>query len=199
MIIIDGRTSDKKISNFENLEQILTAVAEEDDMRDRVVTDVSVNGEPFSEIYPHQAEDIASDSIEKVEVRSESAVKMAQEISGEMEKVARMMSSGAETVARLFREAKDSDALELFQDLLDVTRDYMNMITHLRRNYVVKDNGKFAPLADKFGDLLSEMTDVLGNEDWILLADLLEYEFKPLCAEWREMSESLHAQIAGSK
>ena len=43
--------------------------------------------------------------------------------------------------------------------------------------------------------MLSEMGDVLENEDWILLADLLEYEFIPQCDEWRSTSEVLHQQV----
>ena len=39
------------------------------------------------------------------------------------------------------------------------------------------------------------MSDVLENEDWILLADLLEYEFLPLCGEWQEVSGHLHEQM----
>ena len=49
--------------------------------------------------------------------------------------------------------------------------------------------------AEKLADLLSEMSDVLENEDWILLADLLEYEFLPLCDEWLVVSEHLHEQM----
>ena len=40
------------------------------------------------------------------------------------------------------------------------------------------------------------MSDVLENEDWILLADLLEYEFMPQCEEWQAFSERLHQVMA---
>ena len=43
--------------------------------------------------------------------------------------------------------------------------------------------------------MLSEMGDVLENEDWILLADLLEYEFIPQCNDWRDTSTVLHKQV----
>ena len=87
-------------------------------LEDRIITDVFVNNEIFSEIYPHQAEDLASDNIESIEIRSVPASQMAIDISGEMTKVTKMMESGGKNVARLFREGKDSDALELLQDLL---------------------------------------------------------------------------------
>lgn len=198
MIIVDGHKSDQKISNFANLEEILANVMEDDRMAGRVVTDVLVNNESFSEIYPHQAEDMSSENITSVEVISEPAANMAVKMSGEMEKVARMMGSGAENVARLLREAQDTDALELFQDLLDVTRDFMGMLSYLRDHYLGGADEEFVRRTENFSNLLSEMSEVLENEDWILLADLLEFEFMPACEEWRKTGEKIHAQIVST-
>ncbi|WP_297826539.1 hypothetical protein [uncultured Desulfovibrio sp.] len=195
MIIVDGCKSDKEISSFANLEEILATVMQDEKMDDRVVTDVFVNNEIFSEIYPHQAEDMSCDAISSVEVRSVPAAELAVDMSAEMGKVARMMGSGARNVARLFRDASDADALELLQDLLDVTRDFMGMLSALRERYLGGADEEFTLKAEKLADLLSEMSDVLENEDWILLADLLEYEFLPLCDEWLVVSEHLHEQM----
>ena len=70
MIIIDGSQSEKSISAFANLEELLKDVMLDDQMTNRVVTDVLVNNEAFSEIYPHQAEDIACSEISSIEVLS---------------------------------------------------------------------------------------------------------------------------------
>ena len=195
MIIIDGAQSEKSITAFANLEELLKDVIQDDKMANRVVTDVLVNNEAFSEIYPHQAEDIACTDISSIEVRSVPVAEMAVEMSAEMGKVAQMMGHGAREVARLFRAASDTDALELFQDLLDVTRDFMGMLGELRSRYTNGAALDFAQKTEKFSNMLSEMGDVLENEDWILLADLLEYEFIPLCNDWRETSEMLHKQV----
>ena len=195
MIIIDGAQSEKSIAAFANLEELLKDVIQDDKMVNRVVTDVLVNNEAFSEIYPHQAEDIDCSDISSIEVRSVPVAEMAVEMSAEMGKVAQMMGHGAREVARLFRAASDTDALELFQDLLDVTRDFMGMLGELRTRYTNGAVPDFAQKTEKFSNMLSEMGDVLENEDWILLADLLEYEFIPLCNDWRETSEMLHKQV----
>ena len=143
MIIIDGCRSEQHISNFANLEEVLANVMDDEKMDGRIVTDVFVNNESFSEIYPHQAEDMTCDSITSVEVRSQPAATLAVEMAGELGKVARMLESGAHNVARLFREAQDADALELLQDELDVTRDFMGMVTHLRDRYLGGADAEF--------------------------------------------------------
>ena len=199
MIIVDGRKIEKNISDFANLEEILTAINEDDSMRGRVITDVIVNNENFSEIYPHQAEDMSSDGLETVEVRSEPAADMALKVAGELPKVAKMMVGGANNVARLLRESKDAEALELFQDLLDVTRDFMGMLSHLRDRYLGGADEEFARRTEKFSDLLSEMSEVMENEDWTLLADLLEFEFVPACDAWRAAGEKIRAQLEAAR
>lgn len=195
MIKIDGNVSELKISEFANLEELLKTLAEQDSLQGRVITDVLVNGQPFSEIYPHQAEDMGCAEIESVEVRSEDMGKMAVNMAQEMHKVANMMRSGAENVARLLREDKQNEALELLQDLLDVTRDFMGLLNLLKEKYLGGPDDAMALKTEEFSGLISEMSEVLENEDWLLLADLLEFEFVPACDAWKSMSDSVHKQL----
>lgn len=198
MIIIDGQQSQMNIGNFANLEEILVQVINEDVMNDRIVTDVIVNEETFSEIYPHQAEDIASEFLRTVEVRSVPVNEMAVNIAREMYKVAQIMGNGSKQISRLFRQAEDAEALELLQDLLDVTRDFMGMLSVLRSEFSLSSNKDFNNNSEQFSTLLSEMTEVLENEDWILLADLLEYEFLPVCENWKKVIQVLREDIRQS-
>lgn len=198
MIIIDGQQSQMNIGNFANLEEILVQVVSDDTMNNRIVTDVIVNEETFSEIYPHQAEDIASEFLRTVEVRSMPVNEMAVNIAREMYKVAQIMANGSKQVSRLFRQAEDAEALELFQDLLDVTRDFMGMLSVLRSEFALSTSKDFSNNSEQFSALLSEMTEVLENEDWILLADLLEYEFLPVCENWKKVIQVLREDIRQS-
>ena len=196
MIIIDGRQSEMEIGNFANLEEILVDVMNTGEMESRVVTDVLVNDEAFSEIYPHQAEDIGSEFIKSVEVRSMPVGEMAANIAREMYKVAQIMSNGAQHVARLFRQADDAEALDMLQDLLDVTRDFMNMIGVLRNEFCLDSgNREFNESVEQLSSLLTEMSEVLESADWILLADLLEYEFLPLSQNWKQVIQNIRENL----
>ncbi len=188
MIIIDGREAQLKLSSFENLQEVLVRVMEEDALKERIITDVLVNKEQFSEIYPHQAEDIEISEIESLEIQSMPINQMAASITQELRKVSKLMSAGSREIAALFRRADDSEALELFQDLMDVTRDFLGMISLLRNEYVGVEEviPEFSANVENISNLFSEMTDVLENEDWILLSDLLEYEFLPIMENWEE-------------
>ncbi len=195
MITIDGANTNLRIENFANLEEILVRASSDSRLDNRIVTDVLLNDEVFSELYPHQAEDIAADAISSVEIRSVPFGEMALNIAGELYKVNEIMSGGSRQVARLFREGENEEALELFQDLLDVTRDFISMVGVLRSEFTLGEAGAFSANVEQISGLLGEMSEVLESEDWILLADLLEYELIPASENWKQIIQSLRETI----
>jgi len=199
MIIIDGKQYDIGSQNLENLEQVFNKVVEDGHLEDRIVTDVKVNEEPFTEIYPHQAEDIEMSEVETVEIVTMTTDDMAVEITLELYKVVNIMAEGCKRVTELFRQADDAEALETYQDLIDVMRNFLNMIGVLRDQYSLDDHPDFLNSAEELNTLFSEMGAVLENEDWILLADLLEYEFLPAVEKWKKVIKQLRDDIRVAK
>lgn len=195
MIVVDGRETGIVIGHFENLEELLLKVMEDERLEGRVVTDVLVNKEAFSEVYPHQAEDIEASEIQSVEIMSVPASEMAASIVSELYKVVSLMDLGAKKVAELFRQADDAEGLEVYRDLLDVIQDFMGMVGLLREKYGTKDHPAFVAAADEISSLFSEMLEVVENEDWVLLADLLEYEFIPAVSRWKQVLADLGDDI----
>lgn len=198
MIIIDGSKTDLRIDTYKNLEELLISVTEDIRLDNRVVTDVFVNNELFSELYPHQAEDVAVADLTSVEIRSLPVGEMAVNMSGEMHKVADLLIAGSRNVARLFRQADDDEALELLRDLLDVAQDFMSMLNVLRTEFHLQEDPNFGTNMEKLASLLGEMTEVMENQDWIFLADLLEYELMPFCEDWKKIIVTLHANLQAS-
>lgn len=194
MIIVDGQRTSLEVQSFENLEQIIEKIMADTAMQDRVVTDVLVNNEAFSEIYPHQAEDMEAAYIDRVEIISVHTSEMAQSITRELYKVVSLMATAGRQVADLFRQADDAQALELYADLLDVNRDFMNMVGVLRNEFAAGAPMDFDASLGDLSALFTEMIEIQENEDWILLADLLEYEYLPLV----EKTKSIVAQLRES-
>lgn len=198
MIIIDGREAELTLSSFENLQEVLVKAMEEDSLKDHIVTDILVNEKPFSEIYPYQAEDIETTEIERLEIQTIHVTEMALSITEELGKVNTLLVAGASEIANLFRQADDSEALELLQDLLDVTRNFLGIVSLLRNEYVgIEENiPNFSDNVENISNLLGEMTEVMENEDWILLSDLLEYEFLPIMKNWGETTAYIQNNIS---
>ncbi len=198
MIIIDGQQSPLEVHHFENLEQIIEKVMEDKKMQSRVVTDVLVNNEAFSEIYPHQAEDMESSYINRVEIISVHTSEMAQSITRELYKVVSLMGKAGRQVADYFRQADDAQALELYGDLLEVNRDFMNMVGVLRNEFAADSSMDFEVSLNDLSNLFTEMIEIQENEDWILLADLLEYEYLPLVEKTKNIVAQLRESVKAS-
>ncbi len=196
MIVIDGRQSAMSLANYANLEEVLTRLIEEESLEQRIVTDVLVNDEAFSELYPHQAEDIESQSIERLEVRTVSMEDMAADVVLELPKVVDIMAGGSRRVASLLRESDLAEAMEVLQDMIAVSRDFLTTIQVLRGQFSSDDSASLDALGDTLGGLLGEVAEVMGNEDWMLVADLLEYEYLPACEGWRGIIDSLAKDVA---
>jgi hypothetical protein len=187
MIIIDGRQSSMEIGNFANLEEILVKVMENEVVSDHVVTDVIVNQEAFSEIYPHHAEDIEAEEIESVEVRTMSMNEMAGEVTKELFIVIKIMQSGSRGVAEMLRRGDTAEGLDVLQDLLEVTRNFLNTITLMHQRFPLQNISMYQSIASNLENLFTEMCTVMSEQDWLLLADLVEYEFMPACEEWEQI------------
>jgi hypothetical protein len=195
MILIDGRTSEVQVNNFANLEEILVRIME-DGLENRIVTDILVNDEAFSELYPHQAEDIESAEIGKVEVRTVSMEEMAADVTAELYKVINLMTGGANRISKLLRKAEIGASLEVVADLVDVTRHFLGTVALLRSEFSINRDEELLPLVEKMSSLLDEMSTLIDQEDWFLLSDVAEYEFLPACEEWNTVLDHLAHDIA---
>ena len=154
-----------------------------------------MNEEAFSEIYPHQAEDIGTRDIKSVEIRTVGVTEMAANIVEELFKVQKVMYAGSRQIAELFRQADDAEALELYQDLIDVTRDFLTMVGVLRDEFSMADGEYLGQRMEELSELFSEIMEVVENQDWILLSDLLEYEFVPALEKWQAVLTGIRSDI----
>lgn len=195
MIVIDGKTTDLSVNNFTNLEDLLINVMEADTMNQRIVTDILVDDQAFSEIYPHQSEDIETSDVNKVEIKTMDTTDMAINITRELYKVISLMSKGGNQVAEYFRQADDAEALDMYQDLLEVTRDFMGMVNVLKNEFRLKDSRRMDKAVERLSELFTEMIEVQENEDWVLLSDLLEYEFLPLVENWKKIVAEIREEL----
>ena len=192
MIIIDGRESNLAITNYANLEEALVHIAAQEEMSQRIVTDVFVNNEPFSELYPHQAEDIASEHITELELRTVSNQQMTTDVLGELPKVIAIINSGSKTIARLFRAAEIAESLEMLQDMIAVSRDLLSTISIILEINPNSDTTRNLTIfGEKFSDLLEEIGNSMQDEDWMLVADLMEYELIPECDKLSAIVDSI--------
>lgn len=104
---------------------------------------------------------------------------------------------GFEKAADLFRTGNEQEANKYYLQIID-GMDWFSQVV----NIVLKpdqeevalpgtENESFEARQEKFTGLMSQMLEANKNQDWVLLADVLEYEMVPFYKDWEKILSKL--------
>lgn len=185
-------------SHLRNLEEVLEALNEQFIPPGQQLYQVRVNGEFFSERYPRESKYIHLKDIATLEVTTLSEAEMARLILTEAAGQAAVLCLALEQSARLFRVAAEDEANHYYAQVLEALRwllltgEYACRVLQVDLREVLSlRNGQGSHYLKTMQALLEEMQEIHENTDYVLLADLMEYELLPLVREWREILENL--------
>jgi len=192
-VLLDRRSIEMEGVQFENLEEVLLNVMKNHVEPGKMVTEVNLNGRCYSEEQPHDAARIPLTSIHTIEIHTVAEMEMARQLLVEGRGHLEIMRRASRKLAELFRIADEGEANEQYAEFVESLRLFLKMLGGI--NQILDLELPSVPFAggtvkDKVA-LLSEVTDqMMGfqeQEDWILLADHLEYHMAPLLEEWKEV------------
>ena len=186
---LGGLVGKIKMARFEPGELIVSLIVDGERM------DV---GALEAEGNPMQVSQIASVDIVTIKRPFEKAAELLR---GMGEYLGRL-SEGAGGVADKFRIGDEEDAntqLGKALDGLGVFTDLLETVKSLSRtdlSVVADESGE--GLGAKEGRLLKALKDMEGaqvNKDWVLVADILEYDVAPLIGEWRALLPLIEREL----
>ncbi len=191
-VYIDSKPLDIDTSKFNNLEDLIYEVMSNCTESNRLITEVKLNDVTFSERWPGEAKIIPLDKIVKLDFITDSielvASKMLQDIPAQVESITKGLMEAAE----LYRVADEQEANLNFIKIITSLRDFVNFVTQLKNANVIPwetldiKGMDIDSYYNRLIKLIDEMLDVQEDEDWILLADLIEYELAPIMNKWKE-------------
>jgi len=196
IIEIDGKKIDLNLEEISNLEELILDVMENKVPGDRLITEVKINDVTFSERWPGEAKIIPLDKIYKIEFLTKPLDFVAEKILEDIPNKIDEIIVGLKEAAELYRVADEQEANLNFVKVVTALRDFINFISQLKRvNIVDWDKLELEEDYDKLIKLIDEMLDVQEDEDWILLADLIEYELSPLMESWKGIISKMKDNI----
>jgi len=181
-LLIDGQETGM-IGRFGNLEDLLSQIALDQDRHDRIIWDVMVNGENYNETTPHDARDVMIDSIQSLEVGTKDKSEISDDFIRNSGDMFQILTRSAEEIAGLFRKADEGDANQRYLEFLASYQDMFQMLLNVKTVLNLPMDDKL----EAFESLLDKMIGAQENQDWVMLADLLEYELVPVLKEWEDM------------
>ena len=181
-LLIDGQETGM-IGRFGNLEDLLSQIALDQDRHDRIIWDVMVNGENYNEATPHDARGMSIDSIRSLEVGTKDKAEISDDFIRNSGDMFQILTRSAEEIAGLFRKADEGDANQRYLEFLASYQDMFQMLLNVKTVLNLPMDDKL----EAFESLLDKMIGAQENQDWVMLADLLEYELVPVLKEWEDM------------
>jgi len=196
IIEIDGKRLDLDLSNFSNLEELIYDVMEKHVDGNKLITEVKINDVTFSERWPGEAKVIPLDKIYKIEFITKPLHVIADKFLEDLPNKIDGIIEGLKEAAELYRVADEQEANLNFVKVINALREFINFIAQLKRVDIIEwDKLNLEEDYEKLINLMDEMVDVQEDEDWILLADLIEYELSPLMESWKNIASEMRKHI----
>lgn len=180
------------------------------DVLDKILASQPEKGSYFSKILLND-KDVASDSaeirhtpvpqIETLEAEITSLKEILEKNVVNAQDYLKKLLPGIQKAADLFRSGSEQEANKFFLNIIDgmdwfsEVMDTIAEVNDLQTEAVVLDRKNFQTRQEKLVGWTQQMVEANKNNDWVLLADLLEYEILPYYSEWDEFLP----QILGGK
>ena len=194
-ITINGSLVNKSIEHINNLEEILINLSDTSIPPNHLVGSVTVNGNEFSEVFPGQAKEIAAVNINDLDIETVSLEKFAEAAIKDSAFFVKNIITSVNKTAELFRIYDETEANEKMAQIIDPLRALIAFINSTRIDLKwdfenEQINGH--PIVEdweKLHSVIDELKLTQEEGDWILYADLLEYELVPVLNVWVNIFE----------
>ena len=191
-ILLDQQGTAIEESSVHNLEEILVKVMSDLIKPGQVITTVKLNGEVYSEKKPHDAVRISLSDIKTLEIDTMGTDEIAWRFLDSGVEQVDMIIQGAQKISELFRIADEGEANKQHAEFVNALRLFLQMVAEVKEILHLDLTSTFKgrtveDRVEKLSEMMDQMLHVQEEEDWIMLADLLEYELIPLLEEWKSI------------
>ena len=196
-LTIDGTTSTVPKENFRTFKDFFNALSEELEKENRVIVSISLNNKQMSngQQFDYFEKDISD--INQVNINTSEKGKLVDDhIEGILEHIEKLREN-IEKAAELFRIGDEIESHKYFAAVIEGVR-WFNYSLELIFSFLqlkikeVKLKGVLiADIIEDISEVIDSLDDSQQNQDWIMVADQLEYELLPLIEKWKEILPQL--------
>lgn len=197
LVTINDQRLPVDFSHLQNLEEVIVEIQERFIPPGQQLFQVHVNGEFFSERYPRESRYLDIGEISRLEVKTVSDEELTRFILQDAVRQADILLQGLEKSASLFRQGNEEEANHLFAQVVEALRwllkigESAGQVMGAGQEKIPAGKVSLSRYLSDLEDLLEEMLEISEDEDYVMLADLLEYELRPMVQEWQEILQEI--------
>lgn len=160
---------------------------------DSFITKVSLNGKELTKKEEMQNYSLDNDKVKFLEIETTSLDDMKNRGFFLIEEYLKKMVEQMERTSETLRVGDEVEANQLYAVCIEDLKLLINLIEDISFvlnvdfNQIEFEGFAIQTRLDKFSYHIREMILSQENSDWVMLADLIEYELIPLLQEWRDI------------
>lgn len=183
-----------------NLQEILENMAAQSMGDDATMSEVRINGVPYSVSGMGPANRMGREAIARLEVETISSRQVALHFLANTEAFIDPIMEAVLQVAELFRVSDERDASQRYLRLLESIQLFLQTLEMVRQALNL-DFGRISwhgqsaeQRLQKLSGLVQELLSAQESQDWVLLADVLQYDLIEELKGWRDHLPALREQ-----
>jgi len=198
-VLVDGKQFAGELVGG-TLQDILGDLANKAVGDDATMREVRINGEPFEEAKLGPADRLGRERIQRLEVETIPAREMAVHFLANAGAYLDAIKHSVGRVAELFRVSDEQEASEYYLNTLESIQLFLQMLQECRQILELDfDSPNLDGLSgeERLQKLLVLIKDLLAaqeQQDWVLLADILEYDLSAELQLWQGFMPTLKEQ-----
>lgn len=162
-------------------------------INNRVVTGVLLNGAPYSEEVPHAALEVGRGAIESLELFTKTAEDLSLHFMENGHYFVELLRQALPKIVDDFRLGDEMEANEHFLAFLESLHLIVRMLEEtkismgLSDDIQLGDKGSLKSFMESLGETLTNLIEAQERNDWVYLADILEYDLDNHLADLMEI------------
>ncbi len=183
-IVLNGEVHQIKVASISTLLDIITQI-ETRLSKNHIITEISLNDKVLESNWYHNAKKIYLLDEDRLQVTSEDPVSLSLKILTNSKEQFNIIIAEFENIANKFRLEDEMVANQNFIQGIENLQWYFKILEDATLligkplSSLVSDNMNLKQLIDNLGNKLEDIIDLQTKQDWIMLADILEYELVP--------------------
>jgi hypothetical protein len=192
-LTIDGNDLSAQDVAGANLEEIIANLMEHPAVGDRIITQVKVNGDDYSEEVPHAALEVMRSQIRSLDLVTHSAEEISLHFLENGHYIIDTLRQVLPKVVEEFRLGDEGEANEHFLGFLESLHLTLGMVEQaklamgLSEDIAVGVQGSLNDYLLRLSKILNTLMGLQEQSDWIYLADVLEFELDQALAELTDL------------
>ncbi|MZH45545.1 MAG: hypothetical protein F3739_00680 [Nitrospinae bacterium] len=184
-ISINGTETEDPSFKGETLEEVLNAILKS--RQDSYVRRIWLDGQEVSSSTPDTLK-TSSATVDLLELElAQLKDLLANNLSNAKEYLEKLI-PGFQKAADLFRMGNEQEANKFYLQIIDGIDWFSQVVlTIINAQQHALDGQSLEERQKKLNELMGQMLEANKNQDWVLMADLLEYEMVPFYEEWQKV------------